>query len=236
MAEQTVIAYVHADNGTLAGRVVMEDDHDAPCAYEGPHEYFPALTDGRVVIRTVWANRNTCAEWYEAGDGGQLDAAWERIREGENAEGVGQYIRTDDEDVELFTRYLRVFHPTVAVRESWVTTGYSQGDTVRLIGWSEVARATYLEAAADHELIGQAFDFIGEFARGQFVSIAYESAELEDVTVDGDGLTARVEWTEEDRIGGVHYSEEFSPAPEALRVAAHDLEIPGGCTITAVEG
>lgn len=221
------IAYAYTETGGLAGRFVMEDDHDAPHTYEGPHDFFPALSEGRVTVRMVgWPGGDVLSEYYETPDGSVLDATWERIHEGENAEGIGQYIRTDDEAVELFTRYLRVFHPLVAVREAWVTTGYSQGDTVRLVGWSEGTRATYLEAAQDHELIGKVFDFIGEFARGQFVSVAYESASMSSISVDGDELTAQVEWQEVDRIGGVHYSDEFNPAPTALGVATDCLSIP----------
>lgn len=225
------IAYTYTETGALAGRFVMDDDHDAPSTYEGPHDFFPALSEGRVTVRAVWTGRNVRDDYYETPGRSALDAAWERIREGENAEGIGQYLRTDDEAVELFTRYLRVFHPLVAVHDAWVTTGYSQGDTVRLIGWSDNARATYLEAAQDHELIGKVFEFIGEFARGQFVSVAYESASMSSVSVDGDELTAQVEWMEEDRISSVHYSDEFNPGPEALRVAVDCLSIPDGLVI-----
>ena len=225
------IAYAYTETGALAGRFVMDDDHEAPSVYEGPHDYFPALTEGRVTVRAMWIGRNVREDYYETPGRSALDAAWERIREGENAEGIGEYLRTDDEAVELFTRYLRVFHPLVAVREAWITTGYSQGDTVRLIGWSDSERATYMEAAQDHELIGSVFDFIGEFARGQFVSVAYESASMSNASVDGDELTAQVEWMEEDRISSVHYSEEFNAGPEALRVAVDCLSIPDDLVI-----
>ena len=225
------IAYAYTETGALAGRFVMGDDHDAPHTYEGPHDYFPALADGRVTVRAMWIGRTAREDYYETPGTSALDAAWERIREGENAEGIGEYLRTDDEAVELFTRYLRVFHPLVAVREAWVTTSYCQGDAVWLIGWSDGARATYLEAAQDHELIGKVFDFIGEFARGQFVSVAYESASMSSISVDGDELTARVEWQEVDRIGGVHYADEFNAGPEALRVAVDCLSIPDDLVI-----
>lgn len=219
------IAYAYTETGGLAGRFVMEDDHDAPHTYEGPHDFFPALSEGRVTVRAMWTGRDVRDDYYDTPGQSALDAAWERIREGENAEGIGQYLRTDDEAVELFTRYLRVFHPLVAVRSGWVITGYSQGDSVRLIAWGN-KRSTYLEATQDHELIESVFRFIGEFARGQFVSVAYESASMSSISVDGDELTAQVEWQEVDRIGGVHYSDEFNPAPTALGVATDCLSIP----------
>lgn len=227
-ADTTTIAYVNNAAGIPVGRITMQDDWDAPCSYEGPHEYAPALTDG-VTVRAVWVGHGTDPDWYETGDHSRHDEAWRRIREGENAEGIGEYIRTDDEAVELFTRYMRVFHPLVPVIDRWVTTGYSQGDSVRLIAWAD-RRPTdgpaYQWASLMHSQCEGALDFIGEFARGQFVSIAYESMTTDHMEVDGDRVTMEVSWCEEDRVGGVHYAEEFNPAPEALRVARHSLSIP----------
>lgn len=235
-AETTTIAYVHNDHGIPVGRITMQDDHDAPCTYEGPHDYSPALADG-ITVRAVWVGRNNDESWYMTPNDSDHDEAWRRIREGENAEGIGQYIRTTDEVVELFTRYMRVFHPLVPVIGQWVTTGYSQGDTVRLIAWADKVPTdgpAYQWASVMHERCRESLEFIGEFARGQFVSIAYDAMTTDHMEVDGDEVTMEVSWYTEDSVGSVHYSDEFNPGPEALRVARDMLSIPAEWEIVPV--
>jgi hypothetical protein len=233
-ADATIIAYVHNAESVPVGRITMQDDLDAPSTYEGPHDYAPAISEG-VTVRPVALPRNVRDGYYETQDSSDHDDAWNRIREGENAEGIRQYLRTDDEDVELFTRYMRVFHPLVPVVERWVQTGYSQGDRVRLIAWADerpTSGPAYQRAAAMHERCEHVLDYIGQFARGQFVSVAYEEMSADSVQISdgGDEVTLEVSWTEVDRIGGVMYEAEFNPAPEAFEHAGN-LSLPHGCVI-----
>ncbi|WP_029090046.1 hypothetical protein [Brevibacterium album] len=233
-ADATTIAYVHNTEDIPVGRITMQDDHDAPCTYEGPHDYAPGASEG-VTVRAVYLPSTVRDGYYETPDSSDHDDSWSRIREGENAEGIGQYLRTGDEAVELFTRYMRVFHPLVPVVERWVQTGYSQGDTVRLIAWADerpTSGPVYQRAAAMHERCEHVLDYIGQFARGQFVSVAYEemSADSARISDSGDEVTLEVSWTEADRMSGVMYEAEFNPAPEALEYAM-SLDLPDGCVI-----
>lgn len=219
----STIAYLHSKtDGRILGRVRIEDDHDAPCTYEGPHEYYEVASAYNIAVRVGWSGAGVRDDWYEndetTGDD-RISEAWDRFAE---------EAATMSERVDLFLRYMRTFHPLTPVVDQWIQTGYSQGDSVRLIGWAVRSpknvnnrRNAYQWATDMHENIVQALEFIGGYARGQFVSATYEEAILYEIEVDDNTLTAEIEWLKVNQMGGIYYSEEFEPVPVVLESLAH---------------
>lgn len=223
MDDYTTIAHVFNNtNDMLVGRVRAKDDIDSPPMYEGPHDYFQPGDD--VTVRVISVNHSTRSDWFETKNSSAHDAAWERIHEGENAEGIGEYLRTDDEAVELFTRYMKIFHPMVPVVTKWIQTGYSQGDSAYLIAWADKQETdtlpAYKSAAYLHDQCIDMLDFIEKFALNQFAVAVYEEPIISAMSISEDEESAEIEivWSEVDRMHSIFYSEEFHPEDEVLRV------------------
>lgn len=208
------LAHITDTNGIATHSIIMDEDDFSP--QEAPMVHAPALFEGLVVmpLNLSW---NTREDWYTCTDVDDDPArtlhAWE------------SFTDRHDKPADVFLRWLTIFHPLIPAVRMTVRTGYSQGDSVDLISWSlnqKTAgdnRPIYLHAAAEHERIVNALEFIGAHTRGQYVSLAlYELQHCLDDIVDGEA-SYTLGSTHVETIGGIDYTEEFDPEEEAVNYA-----------------
>lgn len=217
MTETTTIAHTFHTNGMLAGRIVREDDYMYDHLYDSV-DIFLQLSVRGIYTRVYW-NNQVSEDFYHSGHGdSRISVAWDRYLDENTGEGAR----------ELFTRYMRAFHPLTPFYTEVVTTGYSQGDNVGLVLWAEPESDStsdnyprYMWAADMHHVLRTTAEQIGAFTRGQFLSVTYETAVFSDVLVGEDeaSVSGEIMWEVSDTVSGVFYTEEFEPDAEALETA-----------------
>lgn len=208
------LAHITDTSGIATHSIIMGEDDLSP--QETPMVHAPALFEGLVVmpLNLSW---NTREDWYthteDDDDPARTLHAWE------------SFTDRHDKPADVFLRWLTIFHPLIPAVHMNVQTGYSQGDSVDLVSWSlnqKTAgddRPIYLHAAAEHERIVNALEFIGAHTRGQYVSLAlYELQHSLDDIADGEA-SYTLDPTHVETISGIHYTEEFEPELEALNYA-----------------
>lgn len=225
----TTVALVKDEHGMPVGRILVEPDYDG-----GEGMNMNALIGGRgVTIAPVWVSRNTDEGFYQVGHDSRFLSALERFTE-EFGYGTSWEFGGS---AEIFQRYMRIFHPLVPVIDQWINTGYSQGDSVRVLAWAEphkndVSRydeTAYHRAARMHKAIEEQFlPMLGAHARNQYITTIYETMSVDQVIVeDEENIALTVNWEQQDCIGGTMYLKEFDPNGTAIETARGHFGLEG---------
>lgn len=216
----TTIALVKDEHGMPVGRIRIEPDYDGGAGMNMEEQ----IGGCGVTIAPVWVGRGIDVDFYQVGHDSKFLSVLERFGD--------EYNRNGDELVEIFTRYMRIFHPLVPVVDEWITTGYSQGDSVRVLAWAErtaddVGTSTpgYQWATRMHEAIEEQFlPTLGAHARNQYVTTTYETMSVDQIIVeDEENIALTVNWEQQDCLGGTMYLEEFNPNETAILTAKYNF-------------
>lgn len=221
------IAHVKNESGMIVGRIRIEPDNDGGADMTMDE----LLGNCGVTIAPVRVGRGVDIEFYQVGHEGRFLSALERFDE-----EFGYSTSREDGAVEIFQRYMRIFHPLTPVVDQWITTGYSQGDSVRVLAWAEPHKNNempnetgYQWAARMHKAVETDFlTMLGAHARGQYITTVYETMSVDQVIIeDEENIALTVTWDEQDSIGGTMYLEEFAPNATAIETAKDCFELDG---------
>lgn len=221
----TTIALVKDEHGMPVGRIRIEPDYDGGAGMNMEEQ----IGGCGVTIAPVWVSRNTDEGFYQVGHDSRFLSALKRF---DDEFGYGGTSWEFGGSVEVFTRYMRIFHPLVPVVDQWIDTGYSQGVLVRVLAWAErtaddVSTSTpgYQWATRMHEAIEEQFlPTLGAHARNQYVTTTYETMSVDQIIVeDEENIALTVTWEKQESIGGTMYLEEFNPNPTAIDTAKYNF-------------
>lgn len=232
MSDCTTISRIFDKNNMIVGRIRIEDDFDAVDMH-GSVDNFLMLSCADISVRTYW-NNQISEDFYNSGGDSQISEAWDRF--------CDEYV--ESEAVEIFKRYMKIFHPMVPLHVESVNTGYSQGDFVGLVLWAEHSDKNdwkrndgpmFVWSANMLELLKDTASNIGSFVRGQFVSAHLEEPMVVDMDLseDEESMTADLVWTEVDSSYGIFYTKEFDPSAEVIEILGSDWT-PKGCRLEVV--
>lgn len=199
--EPTVFAEVINSGGEVVGRAVIEDGSRMGCIYSGVTDYCDMAGIG---ARVVDAGYDVLESFYETGD--------DRI-----AEALERYIADAWDALDVWERYVRVFHPSVAAEVVTLRTGYSQGDWVEVAVWSD--GSVPCARIDDYVKVAEAL------GRGQFATVMLD--------IDDDALPADLAWPGLNSVVGVLYLSEFEPWDVAMECA--DDMLFHGMSLRAIE-
>lgn len=132
--ELEVIDWKHDERGIPTHVVGLTQDPDPSILMEGPAEQI-RMAGFKANMRPVSLPRNTREDHYTLKNDDRLSEAWGAYSEGRDY-GCG-YTYDGDELVEVFERYVRVFHPGAVTYHANIATGCSQGDWAELMLWMD---------------------------------------------------------------------------------------------------
>lgn len=233
--ETTTIRTYTAPNGQPLARITATRDYDGTGEKAGAYCHTTAHT---VVIGAGYrVDESYYTDTQTPQPDGPIMAAWNRYSRDDYGNEIDGH-----EASELTQRYARTYWPMVPVIESRILTGYSQGDEVTVLSWIEPdnlyrtpTEPAYRAAERGHKEIEGHHEIMGAVSRGQYWTVALETAELTYTADDDDDedttYTAEVTWTEKDSVLTLAM-EEFDPWAELIECAESNLETPADATTT----